>query len=323
MGMLVKGEWRDVWYDTDSHGGKFEREDAHFRRWITADGSPGATGDEGFAAASGRYHLYVSLACPWAHRTLIVRRLKSLDAHIDVSVVSPLMREHGWTFNTGEGSTGDRLLGHHYHYQLYTTAKPDYTGRVTVPLLWDRERNTIVSNESADIIRMFNSAFNDMTGNLLDLYPDDLQDSIDQWNARIYPAINNGVYRAGFATSQDAYEEAYQEVFAELDHLDKHLADHRYLCGDRLTEADIRLFTTLIRFDAVYHGHFKCNRQRLEDFRHLPGYVRDLYQHPGVAETVDFHHIKTHYYASHRHINGTGIVPAGPDIDYLRPHGRG
>lgn len=322
MGMLVKGKWQDVWYDTDSHGGRFQREDAHFRRWITADGSAGPTDEGGFPAASGRYHLYVSLACPWAHRTLIARKLKGLEPHIDVSVVSPLMLEEGWTFNGNEGSTGDRLLGHRCLHQLYTTAKADYTGRVTVPLLWDSERNTIVSNESADIIRMFNTAFNEITGNLLDLYPEDLRGSVDQWNARIYPAINNGVYRAGFASTQAAYEEAYKEVFAELDYLDAHLAGHRYLCGDHLTEADIRLFTTLIRFDAVYHGHFKCNRQRLEDFRHLPGYLRDIYQHRGIADSVDFHHIKTHYYASHRHINGTGIVPAGPEIDYLSPHGR-
>ena len=323
MGMLVNGEWRDVWYDTESHGGHFQREDARFRHWVTEDGAAGPTGEAGFRAASGRYHLYVSLACPWAHRTLIARKLKGLEPHIDISIVSPLMLDHGWTFNTDEGSSGDRLLGCRYHHEVYTTAKPDYTGRVTVPLLWDTERQTIVSNESADILRMFNSAFNDITGNTVDLCPPELKEAIERWNDRIYPAINNGVYRAGFATTQSAYEEAYREVFAELDHLDAHLADHRYLCGERLTEADIRLFTTLIRFDAVYHGHFKCNRQRLEDFQHLPAYLRDIYQHRGIAETVDFQHIKTHYYASHRHINGTGIVPVGPEIDYDRPHGRG
>ncbi|GAB3324130.1 glutathione S-transferase family protein [Haliea atlantica] len=323
MGMLVNGEWRDVWYDTESHGGHFQREDARFRHWVTEDGAAGPTGEAGFRAASGRYHLYVSLACPWAHRTLIARKLKGLEPHIDISIVSPLMLDHGWTFNTDEGSSGDRLLGCHYHHEVYTTAKPDYTGRVTVPLLWDAERQTIVSNESADILRMFNHAFNDITGNTVDLCPPELKEAIEHWNDRIYPAINNGVYRAGFATTQSAYEEAYREVFAELDHLDAHLADHRYLCGEHLTEADIRLFTTLIRFDAVYHGHFKCNRQRLEDFQHLPAYLRDLYQHRGIAKTVDFQHIKTHYYASHRHINGTGIVPAGPEIDYDRPHGRG
>ncbi len=323
MGMLVDGQWQDVWYDTESSGGRFERERSRFRHWVTADGSAGPGGQEGFAAEAGRYHLYVSLACPWAHRTLIMRALKDLTDLIDVSVVSPLMLDRGWTFDTREGSTGDRLAGRDYHYQVYAAARGDYTGRVTVPVLWDRQTDTIVNNESSEIIRMLNCAFDGITGNDLDFYPQELREEIDAWNDRIYPAVNNGVYRAGFATSQEAYEEAYTELFAELDHLDAHLADHRYLLGDRLTEADIRLFTTLIRFDAVYHGHFKCNRQRLEDFRHLPGYVRDIYQLPGVADTVDFGHIKTHYYASHRTINPTGVVPAGPDIDYGQPHGRG
>jgi len=322
MGMLVEGRWQDAWYDTESSGGRFVREDARFRNWITADGSPGPSGEGGFAAEPGRYHLYVSLACPWAHRTLIVRALKELTGLIDVSVVSPIMLEHGWTFNSDEGSTGDRLCGRRYHHEVYTSARPKYSGRVTVPVLWDTERETIVNNESEEIIRMFNTAFDNFTGNTLDFYPEEQREQIDLWNARIYPAINNGVYRAGFATSQAAYEEAYLELFAELDHLDAHLGEHRYLVGDRLTEADIRLFTTLIRFDAVYHGHFKCNRQRLEDFDHLPDYVRDIYQLPGVAETVDFHHIKTHYYASHRTINPTGVVPSGPSINYRIPRSR-
>jgi putative glutathione S-transferase len=322
MGMLVEGEWQDVWYDTESSGGRFQREASRFRNWVTADGSVGPSGGDGFAAEAGRYHLYVSLACPWAHRTLIMRALKDLTGLIEVSVVSPIMLDQGWTFDTTEGSTGDRLAGRDFHYQIYTSAQGDYTGRVTVPVLWDRERETIVNNESAEIIRMFNSAFDGLTGNGADYYPAELQKDIDAWNERIYPAINNGVYRAGFATSQEAYEEAYRELFAELDHLDSHLANNRYLLGERLTEADIRLFTTLIRFDAVYHGHFKCNRQRLEDFAHVPGYIRDIYQLPGVADTVDFHHIKTHYYASHRTINPTGVVPAGPDIDYRSPHRR-
>jgi putative glutathione S-transferase len=321
--MLVDGRWQDVWYDTESSGGRFVRESSRFRNWITADGSPGPGDAGGFAAEPGRYHLYVSLACPWAHRTLIMRALKDLTGLIEVSVVSPIMLEQGWTFDTTEGSTGDRLAGRCHHHEVYTAARPDYTGRVTVPVLWDSQTGTIVNNESAEIIRMFNTAFNDLTGNRADYYPEALRAGIDAWNERIYPRVNNGVYRAGFATSQDAYEEAYGELFAELDHLDRHLADHRYLLGEHFTEADIRLFTTLIRFDAVYHGHFKCNRQRLEDFEHLPGYVRDIYQLPGVAETVDFHHIKTHYYASHRTINPTGVVPAGPDIDYTTPHGRG
>ena len=323
MGKLVDGQWQDVWYDTDSNEGRFVRESAGFRHWVTADGAAGPTGDNGFAAAAGRYHLYVSLACPWAHRTLIVRALKGLEPLIDVSVVSPLMLENGWTFNRDEGSSGDLVGNADFHHQIYTRAAPNYTGRVTVPVLWDRERNTIVSNESADIIRMLNSAFDALTGNTVDLYPTALHSAINAWNERIYPAVNNGVYRAGFATTQEAYEEAYRALFNELDHLDAQLADQRFLTGERLTEADIRLFTTLIRFDAVYHGHFKCNRQRLEDYRHLPGYIRDIYQQPGVAETVDFHHIKTHYYASHRNINPTGIVPAGPEIDYRAAHGRG
>ena len=323
MGKLVDGQWQDVWYDTDSNEGRFVRESAGFRHWVTADGAAGPTGDNGFAAAAGRYHLYVSLACPWAHRTLIVRALKGLEPLIDVSVVSPLMLENGWTFNRDEGSSGDLVGNADFHHQIYTRAAPNYTGRVTVPVLWDRERNTIVSNESADIIRMLNSAFDALTGNTVDLYPTALHSAINAWNERIYPAVNNGVYRAGFATTQEAYEEAYRALFNELDHLDAQLADQRFLTGERLTEADIRLFTTLIRFDAVYHGHFKCNRQRLEDYRNLPGYIRDIYQQPGVAETVDFHHIKTHYYASHRNINPTGIVPAGPEIDYHAAHGRG
>tara|TARA_R110000772_G_scaffold261968_1_gene380726 strand:- start:9285 stop:10256 length:972 start_codon:yes stop_codon:yes gene_type:complete len=323
MGKLVDGQWQDVWYDTDSNEGRFVRESAGFRHWVTADGAVGPTGDDGFAAAAGRYHLYVSLACPWAHRTLIVRALKGLEPLIDVSVVSPLMLENGWTFNRDEGSSGDLVGNADFHHQIYTRAAPNYTGRVTVPVLWDRERNTIVSNESADIIRMLNSAFDALTGNTVDLYPTALHSAINAWNERIYPAVNNGVYRAGFATTQEAYEEAYRALFNELDHLDAQLADQRFLTGERLTEADIRLFTTLIRFDAVYHGHFKCNRQRLEDYRHLPGYIRDIYQQPGVAETVDFHHIKTHYYASHRNINPTGIMPAGPEIDYHAAHGRG
>lgn len=323
MGMLVDGKWQDVWYDTKSSGGKFKRESAQFRHWVTPDGSPGPGGEGGFAAEAGRYHLYVSLACPWAHRTLIMRSLKGLEALIDVSVVSPIMLDQGWTYETAEGSSGDALGNRKFHHQLYTDSVADYTGRVTVPVLWDTAQNRIVNNESSEILRMLNTAFNTLTGNDADYYPEALRTEIDAWNDRIYPRINNGVYRAGFATSQDAYEEAYTELFDELDVLDSHLAENRYLLGDALTEADIRLFTTLIRFDAVYHGHFKCNRQRLEDFDHLPGYVRDIYQLPGVAQTVDFDHIKRHYYASHLMINPTGVVPAGPAIDYASPHGRG
>ena len=323
MGLLIEGQWRDQWYDTKSSGGKFVRESARFRNWVTADGSPGPTGEGGFPAAPGRYHLYVSLACPWAHRTLIMRALKGLDELVSVSAVSPIMLEDGWTYDTATGSSGDHLAERRYHHQVYTDAASDYTGRVTVPVLWDRQRNTIVNNESSEIIRMFNTAFDELTGNAQDFYPEALREGIEAWNERIYPAINNGVYRAGFATTQAAYEEAYRELFTELDAVDAHLANNRYLLGDALTEADIRLFTTLIRFDAVYHGHFKCNRQRLEDYAHIPGYIRDIFQLPGVAETVDFDHIKTHYYASHRSINPTGVVPMGPDIDYHAPHHRG
>ncbi len=322
MGMLVDGQWKDVWYDTDSSGGSFEREQAKVRHWVTVDGSPGPDGDGGFAAEAGRYHLYVSLACPWAHRTLIMRALKGLEPLIGVSVVSPLMLDKGWTFDREQGSTGDELAQRDFLHQRYTDSSPGYSGRVTVPVLWDRQRECIVNNESAEIIRMFNSAFDAITGNDADFYPEPLRSAIDHWNDRIYPRVNNGVYRAGFATSQSAYEEAYTELFEELDLLDAHLAGQRYLVGDALTEADIRLFTTLIRFDAVYHGHFKCNRQRLEDYPYLSAYVRDIYQLPSVAQTVDFDHIKRHYYASHDTINPTGVVPLGPAIDFARPHGR-
>lgn len=317
MGLLVDGKWQDTWYDTKSSGGKFVREDAQFRHWITLDGSAGPSGEGGFKAEPGRYHLYVSLACPWAHRTLIMRTLKGLEDLISVSVVSPIMLENGWTYDETTGSSGDALNQRQFHHQVYTDADSTYSGRVTVPVLWDKERNTIVNNESSEIIRMLNTAFNDLTGNTDDYYPEAMRAGIDEWNERIYPAVNNGVYRAGFATSQDAYEEAYQVLFAELDALDAHLQSNRYLMGDTLTEADIRLFTTLIRFDAVYHGHFKCNRQRLEDFAALPRYIRDIYQLTGVAATVDFDHIKRHYFASHLMINPTGVVPAGPDIDYM------
>lgn len=316
MGMLVDGEWQDVWYDTEKSKGRFQRESARFRDWVT-----GNHGDR-FPAEAGRYHLYVSLACPWAHRTLVMRELKGLTDAIDVSVVSPLMLGNGWTFNRGEGSSGDQVADRKFMHQVYTAAAADYTGRVTVPVLWDTRHDTIVSNESADILRMLNSAFDHITGNRDDYYPAALSEIIDTWNARIYPAINNGVYRAGFATTQSAYEEAYDEVFAELDHIDQHLASHRFLAGDTLTEADIRLFTTLIRFDAVYHGHFKCNRQRLAEYRHIPGYVREIYQLPGVAGTVNFDHIKTHYYGSHTMINPTGVVPKGPATDFNAPHHR-
>lgn len=321
MGQLIDGRWQDQWYDT-SKDGRFQRENAQRRNWVTADGQPGPSGEGGFRAEAGRYHLYVSLACPWAHRTLIYRQLKGLAGLIEVSVVSWLMRENGWTFDHSLGSTGDALDGLEFLHQRYTRDDPHYTGRVTVPVLWDKQRKRIVSNESAEIIRMFNSAFDGLTGNDLDLYPTPLQGEIDALNERIYPAVNNGVYRAGFATSQEAYEEAFVTLFEELDCLEKRLGERRYLTGEYLTEADIRLFTTLIRFDAVYHGHFKCNLRRLADYPNLSGWLRELYQLPGVAGTVNFQHIKNHYYGSHRTINPTGIVPLGPQQDFSGPHGR-
>jgi len=311
MGKLVEGVWHDVWYDTKSNDGKFVREDAGFRDWI--ENKP----DAQFQPESGRYHLYVSLACPWAHRTLIFRKLKGLEPHIDVTVVCPDMMNEGWQMGLPEP-----LFGHMRLHQIYTQAKPDYTGRVTVPVLWDKKLNTIVSNESSEIIRMFNSEFNDLTGNTDDYYPQADREMIDEWNAYIYPHVNNGVYRCGFATTQDAYEEAYHQLFASLDRLDEHLATHRYLAGKTITEADWRLFTTLIRFDAVYVGHFKCNKKRIADYQHLNGYMKELYQVPGVSETTDFYHIKRHYYYSHTGINPTQVVPVGPDLDLDSSHGR-
>lgn len=322
MGLLIRGQWHDQWYDTKESKGRFVREEAKLRNWITPSGEAGPAGKGGFKAEADRYHLYVSLACPWAHRTLILRRLKALDDIIDVSVVSPLMLNEGWTYNRNEGSTGDKLYDSQHHYEIYTRHDPDYSGRVTVPVLWDKKNEEIVSNESPEIIRMFNSAFNHLTGNKLDFYPEHLRTQIEGINELVYHNINNGVYKAGFATEQIAYEDAYGKLFEALDRVDAILSTHRYLTGKELTEADWRLFTTLIRFDSVYHGHFKCNRQRLEDFPNLSNYLRELYQYPDVAQTVDFDHIKTHYYASHHMINPTRIVPAGPEIDYMRPHNR-
>ena len=319
MGLLVDGKWVDQWYETESNQGEFKRQESLFRHWITPDGSPGPTGSGGFEAEVGRYHLYVSLACPWAHRTLILRQLKGLEDIITVSVVEPLMLESGWAFSE---QYPDHLYGLDYLQQIYTRADPDVTSRVTVPVLWDKQRQTIVSNESAEIIRMLNSAFNGITGNSDDYYPANLRSEIDQLNDWIYPAINNGVYRAGFATTQHAYEEAYLEVFTALDKIEQRLSTQRYLCGNRITEADWRLFTTLVRFDAVYFGHFKTNRKRSEDYDNIAAYVRDLFQQPGVAATVDIPYIKQHYYGSHNTINPTGIVPLGQKIDFSRPHMR-
>jgi len=323
MGMLVEGRWHDVWYDTKASGGSFKREASQFRNWVTADGRAGPTGQGGFEAAPDRYHLYVSLACPWAHRVMIMRRLKRLEAMIPVSVVNWLMLENGWTFQPGPRVTGDPINGADYVWQVYTAADPHYTGRATVPILWDKARGTIVSNESAELIRMLNTAFDGVGAAPGDYYPEALRSEIDAVNDRVYATLNNGVYQAGFATTQEAYEAAVRPVFETLDWLEARLSTGRYLMGDRLTEADIRLFPTLIRFDSVYYSHFKCNVRRIVDYPNLWGFVRDIYQMDGIAETVDFGHIKGHYYQSHRMINPTGIVPVGPILSLDTPHGRG
>lgn len=323
MGLLVDGKWHDQWYDTKKSDGKFVRDQAGFRNWITADGSAGPSGEGGFKAEPGRYHLYVSHACPWAHRTMIFRALKGLEEMISISVVNWLMQDNGWTFEPSEGVIPDPIHHAQFMHQVYTVAKPDMSGRVTVPVLWDKKTNTIVSNESSEIIRMLNSAFDDVGAKEGDYYPLDLRDKIDEINERIYNTVNNGVYKSGFATTQKAYEEAVVPLFDTLDWLDKLLGERRYLMGDKIAEADWRLFTTLVRFDPVYVGHFKCNMKRITDYKNLPGYVRELYQIEGVAETVHMDHIKGHYYASHGTINPTGVVPMGPELDYMAPHGRG
>ncbi len=323
LGLLVDGVWKDQWYDTASTGGRFARPDSLFRHWITPDGSPGPTGEGGFPAEPGRYHLYVSLACPWAHRTLIFRKLKRLEDAISVSIVDPLMGRDGWRFSDAEDTIPDTVNGASKLSEVYLIADPHYTGRVTVPVLWDKTRRTIVNNESADIIRMFNAAFDAFTPVKTDYCPAGLRAEIDDVNATVYRNVNNGVYRAGFATTQAAYEEAFRALFATLDQLEERLSRQRYLVGNILTEADWRLFTTLVRFDAVYVGHFKCNLRRIADYPNLSNYLRDLYQVPGVAETVNMRHIKLHYYGSHRQINPSGIVPLGPALDFSAPHNRG
>jgi len=324
MGQLVDGQWHDVWYDTKSTGGAFKRTTAAFRNWITADGSAGPSGEGGFPAASGRYHLYVSYACPWAHRALVFRKLKGLEDHISISAVHPDMLDQGWTFETDDhGATGDTLHGLPFARDIYTKADPEISGRVTVPILWDKERGTIVSNESSEIIRMFNSAFDGITGNTDDYWPTEMRDDIEDVNTRIYSAVNNGVYKSGFATTQEAYDAAVVPLFEALDWLEERLGQGRYLMGDRLTEADWRLWTTLVRFDAVYHLHFKCNKKRIMDYPNLWAYTRDLYQVEGVAETVNMNHIVRHYHYSHETINPNRIIPINPDLDFMEPHGRG
>ena len=324
MGHLLHGNWHDGGFVSDNDKGAFKRAEASFRNWITADGSAGSSGEGDFPAQAGRYHLYVSYACPWAHRTLIFRALKGLEDMISVSVVHPDMLSDGWTFSDDfPGATGDTLYGHQYARDIYIHADPGVSTRVTVPILWDKQRETIVSNESSEIIRMFNSAFDGLTGNTLDFWPEDLRAAIEPVNARIYDTLNNGVYKSGFAQKQPAYDEAVTALFDTMDWLEDRLSSNRYLMGDRVTEADWRLFPTLVRFDAVYHGHFKCNRRRLIDYPNLWGYARELYQWPGVAPTTHFDHFIRHYHYSHETVNPHRIVPIGPDINWTEPHGRG
>lgn len=322
MGLLIDGIWHDQWYDTSKTEGRFVRQTSQFRNWVTNDGKAGITGKEGFKAEANRYHLYVSLACPWAHRTLIFRTLKGLEQMISVSVVHWYMGEQGWSFESGEGVIEDPLFNADYLHQIYTQAEPKYTGRVTVPILWDKKTETIVNNESSEIIRMFNTAFDDIGANYGDYYPSALRAEIDTLNQRIYNSVNNGVYKCGFATTQEAYEEALEPLFETLSWLNQKLQKQRYLMGEQITEADWRLFTTLVRFDAVYVGHFKCNLCRIVDYPHLWDYVRDLYQTANIAKTVNLIHIKNHYYQSHKTINPSGIVPVGPEIDFMQPHER-
>jgi len=323
MGMLIDGVWDEAPPETKKTGGKFLRAQSQFRNWITPDGQPGVSGTGGFTPDSGRYVLFVSMACPWAHRTLIFRKLKGLSDHIAVAVVHPDMLTNGWSFETDEdGATGDPLFNASFIHQIYTRADPDYSGRASVPVLWDTAQNTIASNESSEIIRMFNSAFDGLTGNSDDYWPEPMRDAIEEVNARIYDTVNNGVYKSGFATSQAAYDAAVYPLFDSLEWLEQRLSTRRYLMGDRITEADWRLFTTLIRFDPVYHLHFKCNRKRLIDYPNLWAYTRELYQWPGVAETVNMTHIVRHYHYSHETVNPHRILPINPVLDYDAPHGR-
>ena len=316
MGLLVDGQWVDQWYDTKKTGGRFVRTQTQFRNWITADGSAGPTGQAGYKAEANRYHLYVSLACPWASRTLMIRTLKGLEDMISISVVHPLMLEHGWTFEEGEGVIGDPIFQARYLHEVYTAVKPDYTGRVTVPVLFDKKTKTIVNNESSEIIRMLNTAFDGLGAKPGNYVPDQWLEEIDAVNDFVYHRINNGVYKAGFATKQEVYEEEVTSLFAALDQMEERLAGQDYLVGNRLTEADIRLFTTLVRFDSVYFGHFKCNLKPLTAYPKLWAYTKRIYQLPGMAQTVNFDHIKRHYYGSHKTINPTGVIPMGPTLDW-------
>ena len=323
MSLMINGEMHEDWLESETEDGEFVRKESQFRNWITPDGSPGPSGEGGFAAEPGRYHLYICYACPWAHRTLIFRKLKQLEDLISVDVVHPYMDPKGWHFDPAfPGATPDTVNGKNYLYEVYARANPNYTGIITVPTLWDKKQQTIVNNESAEIIRMFNSAFNELTGDRQDFYPPELHEAIDAINAPIYDTLNNGVYRCGFAQTQAAYDKAYDSLFSTLEMLEDRLAQQRYLVGDRLTEADWRLFPTLIRFDAVYYSHFKCNKRRIIDYPNLSNYMRELYQYPGIRDTVNLDHIKYHYYASHESINPTGIVPKGPELDFDAAHDR-
>lgn len=316
MGLLVNGEWHDQWYDTESTGGHFVRQESQFRHWITKDGQPGPTGDGGFKAEPGRYHLYISYACPWASRVLMMRTLKGLEDMISISIVHPHMLEHGWTFHDYPGVIKDPVINADYMYEIYTHVDSNYSGRVTVPVLYDLKQDTIVNNESSDIIRMLTRAFDDLGAKEGDYYPEELRSEIDKMNDFVYPNINNGVYKTGFATEQSVYEKEVHHVFDALDKLEAHLEHHNYLVNDQFTEADIRLFTTLVRFDKVYFGHFKCNIRQLVDYPKLWEYTRRIYHIPGIKETVNFDHIQQHYYYSHKTINPNGIVPVGPDLDF-------
>ncbi len=318
MGLLVNGNWQDQWYDTKASKGEFVREDSKFHNKIV----PNPSSTEEFQAESGRYHLFVSLACPWAHRTLIFRKLKKLENVISVTTVKADMMEFGWEFKSDDTSLSELNLNSHYLHQVYTTSKPDYTGRVTVPVLWDKINRVIVNNESSHIIRFFNKAFDAFTPMHYDFYPEDRQREIDEVNDLVYHNINNGVYKCGFATTQTAYEKAYDNLFAALDTLELKLENQRFLVGDSITEADWRLFTTLVRFDPVYFSHFKTNKKRIADYHNLFNYLKELYQVPGISETVDIEHIKRHYYYSHESINPKRIVPKGPLIELEGPHDR-
>jgi glutathionyl-hydroquinone reductase len=320
-GEMIDGVWHTRFHNTKATGGRFQRGQPKYRNWVTPDGSAGRSGSGGFPAARGRYHLYVSLACPWAHRTAIFRKLKGLEDVISMTEVEPVMGDEGWQF--GPDADLDTLNGKQKLNEIYLIADPRYTGRVSVPVLWDKEQRTIVNNESPEIIRMLNSAFDAFTNERTDYYPAELRSEIDAINERVFMSVNNGVYRSGFASTQEAYEEAFLDLFATFGCLEDKLSRQRYLAGSRITEADWRLFTTLLRFDAVYYSHFKCNLRRIADYPNLSNYLRELYQWPGIADTVNMDHIKRHYYASMLHLNPSGIVPLGPALDFEAAHDRG